>query len=235
MTEPWTDAVAKEAQAVCDAATEGPWEWQNYGFDEYYLSSLAGKKKVLLRLSPGTPDSKFIPGARSGWPRALKRIREQDEEIARLRARTQAAEDEVVRYSGYAYDLAMRIQYLQGVLGEDPAGWLLAVFEDRLRNALKAEQHSEINDDKLTAIVAQALMCDGNKLAELMQENARYRERIRELEAGLEGLRRLHSIHNESGECLALMSERGEVCYCGIDDFNEPIDELLRVGEGGKV
>ena len=99
-----------EDQRICDAATEGPWEWYDCG---YYISvanqseTVIDDSGVIMR-----PNSRFITEARTRWPAALERIRVQDAEIARYREALEWYADE-----GKYHD-AESAKYSEAVLDE---------------------------------------------------------------------------------------------------------------------
>lgn len=82
----WTDKRIRSELAVCEAATPGPWEWDEYGIAGPCLGwVLSGRSGVRcdgdgttteatgqLAAAPGVAD--FIVAARTGYPDALKEL-----------------------------------------------------------------------------------------------------------------------------------------------------------------
>lgn len=73
---------------LCEAATEGPWEYKHDGYGDYCVSALLPDDdgSYCWNDIPFTEgDAKFISVAREGWPEAIGRAIKAEKECTELR------------------------------------------------------------------------------------------------------------------------------------------------------
>lgn len=125
-----------EDRAVCDAATAGPW---SYGcdvvIDEFDI--IADVEQLA--------DGKFIAEARTGWPAALERIRQQEDEINRLEGEVRRQADEINRLEAVIHAQCTKIQRQYEWEGHATT----SRYEDQAEIARLAAENKALTDVRL--------------------------------------------------------------------------------------
>ncbi|PAD72399.1 hypothetical protein [Paenibacillus campinasensis] len=77
--------------AICEAATDGPWEWladivdnDTLRGDGGYVCHFGSEYRGLAGEEPYEDDKRFIAEAREGWPEAIRRAMAAEEQVGAL-------------------------------------------------------------------------------------------------------------------------------------------------------
>ncbi|TFE30809.1 hypothetical protein [Cohnella luojiensis] len=93
--------------AICEAATRGPWMWTWNGLclsPEGAVDS--GDYVAWLQHSegPNDEDRKFIADARAGWPYAIRRSQEAEQENDKLRDEINLLQEQLKQHRSHCFD-----------------------------------------------------------------------------------------------------------------------------------
>ncbi|MGG4453163.1 hypothetical protein [Brevibacillus porteri] len=102
--------------AACDAATTGPWLYDN---GDIVSVSLEYESVEIYNPYNGAKDARFVAEARTGWPHAIERAIAAEAEVERLRntliaIRTRCAGDAPYTTTGAISTIAYRALYPKG-------------------------------------------------------------------------------------------------------------------------